>query len=561
MRALLVVLSVTMNLGPGSVMAAEQVEPVANPAVDALFADYDQPGTPGCALGVIEDGEFVYRRGYGSANLDYDLPLTPQSVFRIGSTSKQVTAMAVALLAESGKISLEDSLRTWFPEFPEWADGITIRQLIHHTSGIRDYLTLAYLTGKGEDADYYTDEWVLELLARQRETNFPPGSQYLYSNSGYLLLAHLVQRASGQSLRKFSQENIFGPLGMVHTHFHDDHTEVVPLRAYGYAPTDDGYQVSMTTLDMVGDGGVFTSIDDLLLWDRNFYNNILGETGDQLIEQVTTPGVLDDGTMMDYAFGLSVDDYKGLKMISHGGAFVGYRAEMIRFPQHGFSVAVLCNRSDAGPSMLARRVADIYLGMHMIAIEEPPTETVDIELSSEELERYTGDFWEAEEAFAAESRVVDGKLWAIHSPTRRNELVPVGPNRFRMVGTPAEVFVDFTMDENGIVEVTRTINGEPRGRFKPFDRRQVSVDELGEYTGAYYSPELDTHYFLSLDGGSLVFKLDDEAPEELTAMFGETFENPDYGSVIFQRDENGSISGYTLQSGRVRNLAFSKTDG
>jgi len=338
----------------GTAFAAAQ-PPV--PAVDELFSAYDRTDSPGCALGVIRDGEFTYRRGYGMANLEYDLPLGPQSVFRIGSTSKQFTAAAVALLAEDGKLSLDGPVRRHFPEFPAWADGMTVRQLIHHTSGIRDYLVLAFLAGKADDADYYTDAWVLDLLARQRETNFPPGEQHLYSNSGYLLLAHIVQRVSGQSLREYAAEHLFGPLGMHSTHFHDDHRHVLPRRATGYAPADDGgYRISTTTLDMVGDGGVFTTIDDLLAWDRNFYDNRLGQGGPDLITTLTTPGRLNNGESLDYAFGLAVEDFEGLTLVSHGGAFVGYRADMLRFPQRRLSVAVLCATAPMRPpaSWLAR---------------------------------------------------------------------------------------------------------------------------------------------------------------------------------------------------------------
>jgi len=267
----------------------------AEPRVDAFFAAFDQPRTPGCALGVIRNGEFAYRRGYGVANLEFDAPITPQSVFRIGSTSKQFTATAIALLAEDGALSLDDPISRYFSGFPQWAQSVTVRHLVHHTSGIPDYLELAFLAGKSDDTDYYTDEWVIELLARQQRTLFPPGQRHAYSNSGYVLLAHIVRQASGQSLSDFAEARIFGPLGMQDTHFHDDHGRVVPRRASGYAPAGDGYRISMTTLDIVGDGGVFTTIDDLLAWDRNFHENRLGRGGPGLIRQLTTPGALNGG--------------------------------------------------------------------------------------------------------------------------------------------------------------------------------------------------------------------------------------------------------------------------
>lgn len=533
-------------------------EQPANPAIDAIFSEYNNDNVPGCALGVIQDGEFIYRHGYGMANLEYDIPIDSESIFRTGSVGKQFTAANTALLAQSGAINLDDPLSQYFPEFSSWAKEITIAQLVYHTSGIRDYLQLAYLAGKGNDEDFYTDDWVIEMLARQQETNFPPGSQYLYSNSGYLLLAHLVKRVSGMSLRDYAKQNLFNPLGMTNSHFHDDHTEIVPRRASGYAPTDDGFHISMTTLDMVGDGGVFTSVDELLKWDRNFYNNRLGKGGPELIELLTTPGELNDGTMMDYGFGLSVEDYRGQKLISHGGSFVGFRAEMMRFPQLGFGVSVLCNRSDAEPEQLARRVADVLL-VDQLAPKEENVELVaepGFTLSAGQLQPFVGDFWEGEEAFAAETQLMDGKLWALHSPTRKNELLPLSLNRFRMIGMPSQVLIEFDMDSERTVEMRRFINGKQSGVFTPFQRLDLSLEQLAAYAGEYFSPELDTAYLLNVTEDKLWFSLDDEGPQELTALFGETFENPDYGAFKFARDANGQVTGFKLQSGRVRDLVF-----
>lgn len=531
----------------------------SNPAIDAIFADFPHyPDSPGCALGVIQDGEFIYRRGYGMANLEYGIPIDSATVFRTGSVGKQFTAATIALLAESGAIKLDDPLSRYFPEFPSWANDITIAQLVYHTSGIRDYLQLALLAGKGDDADYYTDDWVLQMLARQQETNFPPGSQHLYSNSGYLLQAHLVKRVSGQSLREYAQQNLFGPLDMQISHFHDDHTQIVPRRATGYAPDDDqasGFRISMTTLDMVGDGGVFTTIDELLNWDRNFYENRLGKGGPELIELLTTPGKLDDGTELDCAFGLGVESYRGQKLISHGGAFVGFRAEMMRFPELGFGVSVLCNRADAAPSELARRVADVLLA-GQLAPKTDSAKLPDFAMSVEELQKFTGDFWEHDEAFAAESRVIDGQLWAVHSPDRKNVLRPISPNRFQMMGVPAEVLVDFEMEDSQVKAFRRFINGEARGVFVPFNRLQLTPAELAGYAGEYYSPELEISYALTVSEDKLWFSLDDEGLQELTAMFGETFENPDYGAFTFSKNSAGKVDGFKLQSGRVRNLEF-----
>ena len=261
---------------------------------------------------------------------------------------------------------------------------------------------------------------------------------------------------------------------------------------------------------------------------------------------------------MGYAFGLSIETYRGLPMISHGGSFVGYRAEMIRFPEQSFSVAVLCNRSDGGPSAKARQVADHYLA----DLPEPSplaeTQQQQIQLDEEQLQRYAGDFWEHTDAVAAETRMIEGKLWAVHSPERRNELLPVGDDRFEMAGLPYDVIVEYTMSETGISQVSRIVDGYPSGTFMPFTRRQASAAELAAYAGDYYSPELNIQYRLRMQDDRLVFDLDGEKPREMTAMFDETFETPEWGAFEFIRDDDGRITGFKLQSGRVRNLLFKR---
>ncbi|MDH3424214.1 MAG: beta-lactamase family protein, partial [Gemmatimonadota bacterium] len=233
--------------------------------VDSVFSEYDRSNTPGCAVGVVRNGRLEYGRGYGMANLDHGIAITPQTVFRTGSVGKQFTAAAIAIAARDGAISLDDPVRRWIVELPSYPVDPTIRQVVHHTSGLRDYLTLMSLRGLRDD-DYYTPEDVRAVIARQRELNFTPGSEFLYSNSGYFLLGEIIREATGMTLDEYAQSRIFRPLGMTHSHFHDDHNHIVPLRATGYAPTDGGYRVSATTLDMVGDGGVFTSVEDLALW-------------------------------------------------------------------------------------------------------------------------------------------------------------------------------------------------------------------------------------------------------------------------------------------------------
>jgi CubicO group peptidase (beta-lactamase class C family) len=415
--------------------------------VDQLFVFWDKPDSPGCALGIIQDGKMIYTRGYGMANLEHNIPITSKSIFRIGSTSKQFTAMCLVLLEEEGKLSLDDSLNKFFPRWTGYAEDVTIRHLIHHTSGIRDYLTLAEIAGLRDD-DYFTDAEVVDLLVRQRELNFGPGEEHLYSNSGYFLLSQIVKKASGKSLREYANEKIFQPLGMTETHFHDDHTKIVKNRASGYAPKKaGGFVISMTTLPMIGDGGVFTCVEDLFRWDLNSYDNRLGKSGQALIEKIQTPGVLNNGKKLDYAFGLNIGVYKGLTIVGHGGSFVGFRADMIRFPQERFSVICLANLSSFNPSVMVRRVADIYLADRFKEKDEEkkkpepqrsrPIESSedDFQPTPEELKVYVGKYYSKELDAAYFLRLKEGKLFLRHKNPHKSypkaALKPTSMDRFR----------------------------------------------------------------------------------------------------------------------------------
>jgi CubicO group peptidase (beta-lactamase class C family) len=338
------------------------LDPTIKARVDRIFTAYDKSSSPGCALGVVRDGQLIYRTGYGSANLDFRLPITPNSVFDIGSTSKQFSALAILLLEQDGKLGIDDDIRQVIPEIPKYADGtITIRHLLQHTSGLRDYLTLSRLALHGPD-DFYTDDDVLAMIARQKELNFAPGSDFLYSNSGFFLLSTIVKRVSGKSLRQFTEDRILKPLNMNTTHFHDDHTEIVRNRATGYQAVDgveNKFRINMSTLDMVGDGGIYTSVADLFKFDQNFYTGKVG--GKDLLARMQTSGKLTSGKPIDYGLGLFMSTYRGLPTVAHGGSWAGFRAELLRHPDQNFSVICLCNLASADPSRLARQVADVFL--------------------------------------------------------------------------------------------------------------------------------------------------------------------------------------------------------
>ena len=337
-------------------------------AIDNVFADFNSE-TPGCALGVVQSGQLVYGRGYGMANLEHGIPINTTSVFRIGSVSKQFAAAVAALAAMEGYLDLEDPLQKWIPELPDYGEPLTLRHTLNHTSGLRDYITLMSLKGLRGD-DFYTVAELLEVQALQEELNFPSGSEYLYSNSGYVLATEAVARAVGKPFKDYAEEVLFRPLQMSHSHFHDDHNHIVPLRADGYSPRGDGFRTNMTTLDMIGDGGVYTSIDDMVHWVT-----ALEQDGSRsgLTPILETRGVLNSGEEISYALGQSHGEHRGLATIGHGGSWVGFRADVLRFPSQSTSIVTLCNRADASPSGRAIQVADIVLAEHLAPVSEEPS--------------------------------------------------------------------------------------------------------------------------------------------------------------------------------------------
>jgi len=411
--------------------------------VDSVFS-FVERDAPGCALGVVQGGILAYGRGYGLANLDWGIPITTSTVFDIGSVSKQFTATALALLELDGVLSLDDDVRKWIPELPEYGSAITIRHLLNHTSGIRDYLTLMSLAGF-EYANVFDELDGVEVIARQKGLNFEPGSEYLYSNSGYLLLANIVRRATGKSLRVFLEERVFEPLGMSGTSIWDDNTEILRERATGYAPADGGWEIDHAwNFQMGGDGQVITSVEDLLKWDRNFYQPSVGGPG--LLDRLHTRGVLNDGDTIPYALGLTLGEYRGLRRVQHGGSWAGFRAILARYPEQKTSVIVLCNRGDANPGLYANAVADAVLTE---AFSEPPPEprpaqregtpedlaaATEPQLTPVELQAYEGRYFSEELDATFEVEVDSGDLW-LHRPGRdRSRLGAVAPDAFQVGG-------------------------------------------------------------------------------------------------------------------------------
>ena len=353
---------------PESAMMTPALATPSPSAIDAVFAEFDRPASVGCALGVAHGGKLIYKKGYGNANLDWNIPMSPTTVVYVGSISKQFTAAAIALLAAEEKLDLDDDVRKHLPEMPERQPAVTVRQLVHHTSGVPDMYKVMRANGL-TTWDRFSREEALGLLAVQ-ELDFPAGERYRYSNGGYFLLSMIVQRASGKTLREYAHEQLFEPLGMSDTHFHDDPTHVVERRALSYMPSaQGGYQQSYQgNFALPGAGGLYTTVEDLLRWDRNFLDNRLGDAS--FLEMIHTKGILNNGETLNYAFGIEESEHRGLPTLGHGGSFMGFKAYYVRFPDQRFSTWALCNMGEIVPQDLGLRVAELYLDGPMAEASE-----------------------------------------------------------------------------------------------------------------------------------------------------------------------------------------------
>lgn len=556
MRLELVVLSALSVLFSSNLLSSQTPKPALEnllARVDAIFQKMDSTVSPGCALSVMKDGKIIYERGYGMADLDHNVAITPTTVFHVASMSKQFTAASILLLAQQGKLSLDDPVRKYIPELPDFGTPVTIRELIHHTSGLRDQWDLLGLWGWRYSLDLITNDDVLYVVSRQKELNFPPGTKHLYSNTGYTLLGEIVKRVSGKSLREFTTENIYQPLGMKNTHFRDDHAEIIKNIAYGYEPAKDTFRLSVTNFDTVGATSLMTTVEDLAQWDENFYHPRVG--GPELIKQMVERGKLNNGEQLDYASGLVIGKYRGLNTVDHGGADAGYRSDMIRFPDQHFSSACLCNLATADPGELNRKVAEVYLEKQMTPAE--PARADDekpVQLTPEQLAEHAGMYVNQDDD-VIRVFVKDNAL-RVGDDHDNYELKPLAPNRFRPPFGP----FDFTFDgprrrESG--KLTIQWNVEKPDVYNAVPPFAPSEADLKPYAGVYSSEEIGSLYTVKTENGKLVLHRLKADPDTLLPVTRELF-TASVGSIRFTRGAKGEISGFLLSTGRIRNLRFMK---
>ncbi|MFY1828440.1 serine hydrolase domain-containing protein [Myxococcus fulvus] len=509
--------------------------------LDALFATWRGKSSPGCGVGVLRDGTRDYVRGHGMANLEFGVPLTPRSSFNLASITKQFVAFSIGLLAQEGKLSLDDDVRKHVPELPEYGKRITVAHLMHHINGLREQGQLLSLAGwRGEDL--FTEEDVLWVQSRQRGVNFAAGEEVLYGNAAYSLLGVIVRRVSGKSLRAFADERIFKPLGMADTSFRDDQEPPISQRVTGYMPrTEGGWRLSSADLGYKGTSAVYSTVNDMLTWQQNLLDGRLGGTA--LRDLLQTSGRLNDGRETGYGGGLRLGTYRGLRTVTHDGYMAGFRTESILFPAHKLAITVLCNDGKIDPTVLARNVAEVYLG-NLLKDTTPPAVVV----PEEELAALAGNYWSPQTDEVVRLEVKEGALREVGSPSK---LTPIGQGMFLPAeptpgvwrfdasaapGAPALGIRDFWPTTREFVRVREPL---------------PTVGELEALVGQYRSDEVDMTYTVRLVEGNLVlswFRRDDLV---LEPVGGNRFVSS-FGVVSFTKGASGGVEAMWVSSRRLR---------
>lgn len=536
-------------LAPVLVPLAAQQAPDVGAIADRVFAEWNSTHTPGCAVGVSQRGRVLLVRGYGMANLETGTPITAETIFESGSVAKQFTAAATLLLAADGKLSLDDPVRKYVPELPEYDRPLLVRHLLSHTSGLREWSSLVALAGWPRGTRVHTQDELLEAVFAQRSLNYPVGDYYSYTNSGFALLATIIERVSGKSFAAFTAERIFRPLGMASSGWRDDFRRIVPGRAQAYSRTREGFELNMPFEDVVGPGGMLTTVGDWLRWNDALDRRSLEGGLADLLEQ---PATLTNGRRIQYAMGLMVRTYRGTREVAHSGSTAGYSTYLTRFPEHGLSVAVLCNVAGAPATRYAREIADALIPG--LAPESPPdTVAIDPGFAS----RVAGVY--------RSTRTHQPMFVAVAEPGGRGGRGGGGGPAIRALRDGSHLVgnqrVLFDLDANGRPRGLRVLQGD--GDTVAFVYAAAtpwrpSADELRTFEGTYSSDEVGASYTATVDSGRLVLRLRTAVRRVLTPVYPDAFSAGGMGTVWFTRDARGRVTAMHVGAARVWDIAFER---
>lgn len=530
--------------------------PILEYYIDSVFSDYNSLNKPGVAIALVQNGQVIFKKGYGMANIQEGKKITTSTVFEMGSVSKQFTGFAISSLIEQGKISMNDDIRMYIPEFPDFGYIITINNLVHMTSGLREWVHTLECAGRDTKENIHFQD-VLTMLYNQKELNFIPGTKYIYSNTNYNVLAELVQRVTKMSFRKWTDLNTFKPLNMNNSLIYDDSTEAITNKALGYYHSNNEYQSDLDNSTVFGSTSVYTTIDDFSKWSINFNRSIL--ENDAIINRMLEQGLLNNGKEIEYAFGVGLGKYKGINRITHLGYWSSFWSYSGYFPDQDFSLIIFSNDASFKTWPTACKVVDYYLKEFLDNAPNSIIENKEIELSSKQLKPFEGWYWDESSWTAIRTYIKNDSLRIAQGGGIEQTLIPIDSNDFRILNE--DKIVKFKNEgQNKILEIIYS-EGYITD-YKYYDFIEYSNKELKKFVGTYHSEELNVNYEVEFKDGKLSLKnLREEvflsfSVEPNLFVIGPWYMN----EFKFEEDVNEEIKGLRVSSSKSKNTWFQKMD-
>lgn len=555
-----VVMILTVTFGFSARSFTQPVPDSTIKKIDSLFQKWNKANSPGCTVGIVRNDSLIFSKGYGMANLEYDIPNEPQTLYHMASVSKQFTAYAIVLLASEGKLKLEDDIHKWLPWFPDLKEKITVRNLLNHTSGIRDQWQLLAISGTRLD-DVITQDHVIKILSKQQALNFKPGDEYSYSNSGFTMLAEIVKSASGKTLHQFTDSAIFKPLGMNSTHFHDNYEEIEKFRSYSYFSKDSThFSNAVLSYSVAGATSLFTNINDMSKWVMNFYDCKVGNHQD--IDTLTKKGRLNSGKELSYASGIANDTWKGWREYAHNGGDAGYRTHVAVFPDLKMGFIVFSNVGDFNPAQKVYAMADLFIRDTTVK-----TETVRKDLRDSTaavlkdtlyIKKYTG-YYIGEDGLPFRFYLRNSKLY-YQIYNENNFLIKESKDTFSIAPAP-EVKVVFSIATKDTTAVI--VTPDQLIKLNKYIKDTIqSIEDLKKYTGSFYCPELDCKYGIVLKENHLFLTNSKYNDVKLTLINKDHLLNDNWwiNHIMLKRDNKNNIIGFEVNSGRIKHLKFNKIE-
>ncbi|GEP52664.1 hypothetical protein FNO01nite_33360 [Flavobacterium noncentrifugens] len=521
--------------------------------IEGLFSDWKKNNNPGGVVMVSHQNQIIFSEAYGLANIPYNIPNDKETVFGIGSMSKQFTAMGIVLLQLDGKLSVDDDIQKYLPEMHHFGKPITIRHLLHHTSGLRSSPELFGLAG-WRDGDAITNEDAYRYLTKQTHLNFDPGSEYMYTNSGYILLAKIIENITKQDFKSWMKEKIFQPLHMNATFIEEDYSKIMTKIASSYTEIEPAVFITVEDFDLTyGASNVYSTCSDILKWSENFSRP--SKEWQQAFTTLQTLDVLNSGKKNNYGFGVFVDDFIGNHRVQHSGAIAGFRSIMYAYPNDDLEIVILSNFTTNQLFKMADQISQLFLQNKSETVSTNTASINPIKTDANSLKKYEGMYWNDIDNYSRKIYFENDTLWYSRSNNKKSPLIPIAVNEFQMGGINEKLVLKFEKNTNklNLISADNSVT-----TFEKFEDKAPTMEELKTYTGNFYSKELETSYKIFLKNGKLYGYHSRFGEFEIQVLKKDVLSWSGQAISKYKRNKKGAIIGLNVTMNRIRNLWFDK---